>query len=206
MFARIQTHRMSDRPDGPGEAPLREFCDVLRMHPAYAGAYFLTDIVAATRALITLWGSRADAEQSSERTQGRFGERPFPLTSDSILEIVDDVAAPAGGVVAGAAGLAEYDGPFSDERRADVEKATTGWVAQTWAEVPGVVRLITMWDPEARVTRVLNVAESAEAVEASGRAIQAAEAAADPDRRNAPDRVSVYRVDHVGEPSAPVAG
>jgi len=205
MFARIQTVRMSDMPDEMGGTPPREFCDVLRMHPAYVGAYFLTDLVAATRTLITLWRNRADAESASQRTGERMGGRPFPLISDRILDVVDDVTAP-GDRTAGAAGLAEYDGPFSDERRDDVEKAGTGWVARAWVEAPGAVRLITMWDPEARATRVLNVATSTEAVEATGRAIEAAEATSDPDRRTAPGRVSVYRVDHADESAAPVAG
>ena len=45
-----------------------------------------------------------------------------------------------------------------------------------------------------------------QSVEATGRAIEAAEATSDPDRRTSPDRVSVYRVDHADESAAPVAG
>lgn len=199
MFARIQTMRLSDVPGSPDSAP-REFCDVLRMHPAYAGAYFLTDIVAATRALVTLWRTRTDAEQASERTRERSGERPFPLHSDRILEVVDDRPGPAVHARPGAAGIAEYDGPMSDERRAATEEATAGWVAQAWATVPGAVRLVTMWDPEVRATRVLNVATSSDAAEETGRAIMAAGAAADPDRATAPDRVALHRVDHADVP------
>lgn len=199
MFARIQTMRLSDAPGSPNSVP-REFCDVLRMHPAYAGAYFLTDIVAATRALVTLWGTRPDAERASDRTRERSGERPFPLLSDRILEVVDDRPGPAADVDPGAAGIAEYDGPMSDDRRAATEEATTGWVAQAWATAPGAVRLVTMWDPEARATRVLNVATTADAAEETGRAIMAAEAAADPDRATAPDRVAIHRVDHADVP------
>jgi hypothetical protein len=199
MFARIQTVRTTDLPEG-GAAPPREFCDVLRMHPAYAGAYFLTDIVAATRMLLTLWGNRADAERSSERTRERMGEPPFRPVSDRIVEVVGDRPGPSTATPTGG-GLAEFDGPLSDERRAEIEQAADGWVADIWAGVPGSVRMITMWDPEARATVVLNVGETGEAAEAAGRAIRAAA----PDHRTEPDRVAVCRVDHV-ETVTPVAG
>lgn len=208
MFARIQTMRLTDTPGSPDSTP-HEFCDVLRMHPAYAGAYFLTDIVAATRALVTLWGTRTDAEQSSERTRERSGPRPFPLLTDRILEVVDDRPGPAADALPGAAGIAEFDGPMSDERRAATEQANAGWVGRAWASVPGSVRLVTMWDPEARATRVLNLATSADAAEETGRAIMAAEPAVAPGNATGPDRVALHRVDHADvperEPATPAA-
>lgn len=145
-------------------------------------------------------GTRTDAEQASERTRERSGERPFALHSDRILEVVDDRSGPAAGADPGAAGLAEYDGPMSDDRGAATEEATAGWVAQAWASVPGAVRLVTMGTPEVRATRVLNVATSADAAEETGRAILATGVAADPDRATGPDRVAFLRVDHADVP------
>lgn len=195
MFARLQTHYSDSPPEGgPGI-----LVDVLRRHLGYSGAYFLGDVSTATRTLITLWRSRADAAASSERTREVLGPRPFALTLDVVLPVVDDRAGAAPDAVPTAAAWVEFGPQLSEARYAALRRADTERIGPAWAATPGTVRAITMWDPDVRMTRIIALAEDEAATEAAARAIRASELhpGEDPALLPGPDRTALHRVEHV---------
>jgi hypothetical protein len=111
-------------------------------------------------------------------------------------EVVDDWSGPAAGKPPTAALVLHFDGPLSPAAYAAGQRAGRDRIQPALAAVPGIVRLVSLWQPQDRSVSVVNLAESMDALEAGSRAANSTTLlpGEDPALLPGPDRVEAYRV------------
>jgi hypothetical protein len=111
-------------------------------------------------------------------------------------EVVDDWAGPAAGADPKAASVVYFDGPISPAAYAAAEHAVRDRIRPALRHVPGVIRLISLWDPTARSTTAIMLGDSLEALEEASRVINSTTLLPDEDPAllPGPDRGDLHRV------------
>lgn len=202
MYARLQTTRtVPTIPDI--EAVRRQVVGMISAHPGFAGCYMLEQVGTGWGTMLTLWHTREDAELAAKRSEQVRGPRPVTLHSDDVYEVEDDVACLAAGEPPRSAAMVFFDGPLSPARTAAARRGFTDRIRPALQQVPGMVRVITMWHPEQAKAVSLSLATSVEAVEDGGRAVNATELlpGEDPALLTGPDRFEIHRVVATAVPS-----
>ncbi len=115
------------------------------------------------------------------------------------LEVIDDWSGPSAGTEPVAALLLSFDGPVSPAAYEAARFAARERVWPALAEVPGVVRLLALWEPVARSVTVVHLAVTLDALEDAGRAVAGTTLlpGEDPALLPGPDRAVAYRVTRV---------
>lgn len=207
MFARFQTVS-SPHTDDLG-ARRDELTDILRRHAGYSGAYFMVSGPTAMRALVTLWATEEDARAASDRTRAATGDPAPPVTihEDTVYEVTEDAPGVDAGSAATVAGIAAFDGPFSDAGKDAMVRIHGGKIIPAVRALPGTVRLLFLWDRLSRSMRGLHLATDAGPLDAARNAVDATDPAAgeDPALISPPDRVERWAVGGADVP-APVTG
>ncbi|MEJ2860396.1 hypothetical protein [Actinomycetospora flava] len=197
MFARLQTVSSLPTTDDP-DAHRRALTDILRRHAGYSGAYFMVSGPTAMRALVTLWSTEEDARAASERTRAAAGPAAPPVTidEDTVYEVVDDEPGASADAEPAVAGLAVFDGPFSDAARATIDRVHRRDVIPAARAVPGTVRLMVLWDRLSRSMRALLLATGPAVLDTARTAIDATDPGAgeDPALVSPPDRMDRWEV------------
>jgi hypothetical protein len=191
MYARLQM--MATRPADEGLVPV--IADMVSGHPRFAGLALLADDDGGG-GLVSLWLTREDAELASERSVAIRGPRPFELTRDEIYEVDADEPGSAAGEEPAVAFLGEFDGPLSPARVEAARFAGTERLAPVLRTVPGLVRMLVLWQPTERRMAVLHLATSMAALQAVGEAVMSTKLLPDEDPAllPGPDRITLLRV------------
>ena len=193
MYARFQTSRTA--PPADLVAKVDDLFDALGAHPGFAGAWLLPPISAEVGGLLTLWGTREDAERASERTAAAMGPRPVVLDSDTIYRVAADLAGPAADQEPAFAQLTYFDAPRTDEWSTALLRAGEERIWPAVRDVPGGVRTFGLvGDGNAHL--VVALTTSVEAIEAAQQRIMATELLPweDPALLSGPDRYGLHRV------------
>ena len=195
MYARLQT--VASRPTDESLIPV--IADLVASHPGFAGLALLgesSDGGGGAGHMLSLWQTREDAEQASERSAAIRGPRPVELTRDEIYEVEADEAGPAAGEQPAVAFLGEFDGPLSPARVDAARFAGTQRVVPALREVPGLVRMILLWHPTERRLVVLHLTTSMAALSAVEKAVMSTKLlpGEDPALLPGPDRIAVVQV------------
>lgn len=191
MFARLQT--MATRP--PDESLVPVIADMISGHPGFAGLAMVGGDD-GSGGMISLWQTREDAEQASERSTAIRGPRPFELTRDEIYEVDADEAGIAAGETPAVAFLGEFDGPLSQARVDAARRAGTERIGPVLKTVPGLVRMLVLWHPTERRMAVLHLATSEVALGGVTDAVMSTKLlpGEDPALLPGPDRVTLLQV------------
>jgi len=191
MFARLQT--VAARPTDEGLVSM--IADLVSGHPGFAGLTLLAGDDGGG-GLVSLWLTREDAELASERSVAIRGPRPFELTRDEIYEVDADEPGSAAGEEPAVAFLGEFDGPLSPARVEAARFAGTRRLAPVLRTVPGLVRMLVLWNPTERRMAVLHLATSTAALEAVSEAVMSTKLlpGEDPALLPGPDRITLLRV------------
>jgi hypothetical protein len=192
MYARLQTSHAAPPLSDPARA---QFVETVAGHPGFAGLYLLTED-GGQGALLTLWHTEEDAHRASERTAAQLGPRPVTLDSDAVYEVEDDWVGTAAGDVPVAAMSVHLDGPLSEEHLAAARFGGRERLAPAMAPLPGIVRVLALWQPQSRSIVVFTLATSRAALEESQRVVMATELlpGEDPELLPGADRTATYRV------------
>jgi len=191
MFARLQT--VATRPTDEGLVPM--IADLVSGHPGFAGLALLAGDDGGG-GLVSLWLTREDAELASERSVAIRGPRPFELTRDEIYEVDADEPGSAAGEEPAVVFLGEFDGPLSPARVEAARFAGNQRLAPVLRTVPGLVRMLVLWNPTERRMAVLHLATSTAALEAVSEAVMSTKLlpGEDPALLPGPDRITLLRV------------
>lgn len=190
MYARLQTSHTV-----PVE-PLNRLVDTIAGHPGFAGLYLLEDDGGPQGSLLTLWHTEEDAHRASERTAAQLGPRPVTLDSDVVCEVEDDWAGTAASETPVVATSVHLNGPLSEERHDAARFGGRERLAPAMASLPGLVRVLALWQPQSRSIYVYILATSRAALEECQRAVMATELlpGEDPDLLQEADRIVTHRV------------
>jgi hypothetical protein len=111
-------------------------------------------------------------------------------------EVVDDWAGSAAGADPKAATVIYFDGPISPAAYAAAKRAAKDRVQPALRDVPGLIRLVTLWDPTARSTASIMLADSIETLEEAARVVNSTTLLPDEDPAllPGPDRADMHRV------------
>lgn len=111
-------------------------------------------------------------------------------------EVVDDWAGAAAGADPKAASIVYFDGPMSPAVHAAAERGGRDRIMPALLPVPGLIRLVTLWDPAARSVTVIMLADSLEALEEAARVVNSTTLLPDEDPAllPGPDRGDMHRV------------
>jgi hypothetical protein len=111
-------------------------------------------------------------------------------------EVVDDWAGAAAGADPKAASIVYFDGPLSPAAYAAAERGARDRIMPALRHVPGVIRLVALWDPAARSVTAVMLGDSLEALEEAARVIRSTTLLPDEDPAllPGPDRGDMYRV------------
>ncbi len=114
-------------------------------------------------------------------------------------EVIEEWAGPAAGQAAGVANLMVFDGPISPVGRAAHDRAWTGRLRPVFAQLPGTVGTVGLWDAERRSMAVLVLTTSLDAMEALGKAVFSTQLLPDEDPAllPGPDRSDIHLVTNV---------
>ncbi len=120
-------------------------------------------------------------------------------------EVIEEWAGPAAGQAAGVANLMVFDGPISPVGREAHDRAWTGRLRPVFAQLPGTVGTVGLWDAERRSMAVLVLTTSLDAMEALGKAVFSTQLLPDEDPAllPGPDRSDIHLVTnaHIGAAS-----
>jgi hypothetical protein len=111
-------------------------------------------------------------------------------------EVVDDWAGAAAGADPKAASIVYFDGPLSPAVHAAAERGGRDRIMPALLPVPGLIRLVTLWDPAARSVTVIMLADSLEALEEAARVANSTTLLPDEDPAllPGPDRGDMHRI------------
>jgi hypothetical protein len=111
-------------------------------------------------------------------------------------EVVDDWSGAAAGAEPAVAGVIYFDGPLSPAAVDAGRRAGRERIQPALAEVPGLIRQVTLWQPVHRSITVVGLAESMEVLEATARVVNSTELlpGEDPALLPGPDRGEAYRI------------
>ena len=111
-------------------------------------------------------------------------------------EVVDDWAGAAAGADPKAATIVYFDGPLSPAAHAASEHAGRDRIMPALRHVPGLIRLVTLWDPTARSITCVMLGDSLEALEEAARVVNSTTLLPDEDPAllPGPDRGDMHRV------------
>ena len=114
-------------------------------------------------------------------------------------EVIEEWAGPAAGEAPGAANLMVFDGPISPVARGAHERAWTGRLQPVFAQLPGTIGTVGLWDAERRSMAVLVLTTSLDAMEALGKAVFSTQLLPDEDPTllPGPDRADIHLVTNV---------
>lgn len=203
MHARIQTvDALPDLPD------LDDYLDrlvtTIAGHPGFAGLYGLRSNTGAAR-LVTLWATEQDAIALPDRTRAKLGPRPVEPTTDLVYEVRDDHPGTSRDATPTAAGMVWW--AAMDEQTAAIgRRARRERVAGVVCAVPGVVRMLALFQPETQEPCVLTLVTEPEVVDAVRAAVDAIELPPELRWVQAPDRVERFHVGALAEGHPAVAG
>jgi hypothetical protein len=194
MYARLQTVAARPRTDDRDRL-VTQVTGMVSAHPGFAGLAMLEDDEGAGT-LLTLWHTREDAELASERSRAAGGPRPFPLLSDDVYEVDDDLTGPASAQPAVAASVGYFDGPLSPARLAAARRGGRDRLRPALQRVPALIRTVVLWHPADSKMAVVQLATSAEGLQQVAAAVTATELlpGEDPSLLTGPDRVQAHRV------------
>jgi len=111
-------------------------------------------------------------------------------------EVVDDWAGSAAGADPKAASIVYFDGPLSPAAHAAAEHGGRDRVLPALRHVPGLIRLVVLWDPTARSIVSIMLADSIESLEEATRVVNSTTLLPDEDPAllPGPDRGDMHRV------------
>jgi hypothetical protein len=111
-------------------------------------------------------------------------------------EVIDDWSGSAAGADPKAASIVYFDGPLSPAAYAAAERAGRDRVIPALRPVPGLIRLVTLWDPAARSMTCVMLGDSLEALEEAARVVNSTTLLPDEDPAllPGPDRGDMHRV------------
>jgi len=169
---------------------------VISGHPGFAGLYLLDQIGVGRRVMVTWWQSRDEAVGASARTRAALGPRPFELEVDDVYEVVDDWSGPAAAEPAGAVSYLQFETPMSQARFDAGRRAAKERIQPALSEQPGAVRVLALWDAEARKLVIFAFATSLDTLDAAGRVANSTELlpGEDPALLTGPARIDLCRV------------
>jgi len=196
MYARIQTvDALPDRADV--DAYVDRLVVTIPTHPGFAGLYGLRSNDTAAARLVTLWDSAEDAMALPDRTRAKIGPRPVEPDTDLIYEVRDDHPGVARDATPMAATMAWW--PAMDEQTAAVGRTVRRErLAPAVCAVPGVVRVLALFQPDTHEPCALGLLTAPEVAEAVRAAVDAVELPADQRWTQSPDRFERYQVSATG--------
>jgi hypothetical protein len=111
-------------------------------------------------------------------------------------EVIDDWAGSAAGADPKAASIIYFDGPLSPAALAASERAGRERIMPALRPVPGLIRLVVLWDPTARSIVSIMLADSIESLEEAARVVNSTTLlpGEDPALLPGPDRGDMHRV------------
>lgn len=192
MYARIQTADQVPDMQGPGD--FDRLVDTIAGHPGFAGLYALQPVDSAGLRLVTLWDSEDDARNSADRTHAQLGPHPVELTTDLIYEVRDDDHGVAFDATPTAASIAWFAGPMSEARAAIGRRARRERIAPAVIAIPGVVRLISLFQADTQEPCTLSLLTSAEVGPAVRAVLDVVELAPEEGWVRNPDRTEFFGV------------
>lgn len=192
MYARIQTtDRMPDLPDAEGD--LKRLVDTIAGHPGFAGLYALRPPDPSGATLVTLWHTEGDASQASDRTRAELGPRRIEPTTDLLYEVRDDLAGVSADAVPTAAGMV-WHRPMTEAEAEVGRRARRERIAPVVLAVPGYVRMLALFQPDAQQPCLLNLITSAEVGPALQQAAESVQLPPEEQWLRTPERVELYTV------------
>ncbi|MFB4316906.1 hypothetical protein [Actinomadura sp. 21ATH] len=201
LYARLQTVGGMPAPAGA----VRRLVEIVAGHPGFAGLCLMEAVEeTAAGALLTLWRTAEDARLAVDRTEAaRGGPRPVTLHSDRIYEVESAEEGPDAELPPGAAVLLFFDGPHDDAWLESARFAQRERIGPALRTVSGLVRGISLYDPEERSSAVVSLGTSLEALARAEKAVNSTELlpGEDPALLTGPDRAVVHRVSaYLGAP------
>ncbi len=111
-------------------------------------------------------------------------------------EVVDDWAGSAAGADPKAASIVYFDGPLSPAAHAAAEHGGRDRILPALRRVPGLIRLVVLWDPTVRSIMSIMLADSIESLEEATRVVNSTTLLPDEDPAllPGPDRGDMHRV------------
>ena len=185
MYARIQT--LDLRHAAAGREVL---VDTIVGQPGCRGLYHLQPVDSTGHRLITLWDTEDEARNSADRAP-----RPdAPLITDLIYEVRDDDAGVAVDAPPTAAVIGWFAGPMSEQTAAIGRRARRERIAPAMLTVPGVVRLISLFQPDTQEPCTLSLLTSADVAPAVRTALDAVELPPEEEWVRSPDHLEFFAV------------
>jgi hypothetical protein len=157
-----------------------------------AEAYLFDEVGRSRCTLVSLWPTHAGAQAAREAVPGDLGT----VVRSDIYEVAYEVAGGSAAATPQAAALLDFDGPISAARAAAAERGFADRIRPVLERLPGCVRVLSLWQPEAAAQAVLNLADSLDALSAAERAVNttALLPGEDPALLGGPDRVTIHTV------------
>jgi hypothetical protein len=194
VYVRIQT--TDEMPDQTGpDGGLKRLADTIAGHPGFAGLFALRSEVATRASLITLWHTEDDARLAPDRTREELGPRRIVPTTDLLYEVRDDDAGVSADATPTAAGMMWAAGPMSEETAAIGRRARRERIAPAIRSVPGVVRMISLFQPDTQQPCTLTLLTSAGVGIAVREAFDAIELQPDEQWLRIPARIELFSVE-----------
>jgi hypothetical protein len=185
MYARIQTL------DFGGAAVGREaLVDTIAGQPGCTGRYHLQPVDSTGQRLITLWETEDEARNSADRAP----RLDVPLITDLIYEVRDDDAGVSFDTPPTAAVIGWFTGPMSEQTAEIGRRARRERIAPAMLMVPGVVRLISLFQPDTQEPCTLALLTSADVVPAVRTALDAIELPPEEEWVRSPDHLEFFAV------------
>ena len=196
MYARLQS---TTGPLPPTDDPVgarQQVVSTISGHPGYSGVYLMEQIGVRRYTMLTLWQTRENAEQATERTRQQLGPRPFVLDVDEIYEVDDDWAGSAAGQTPTAGVIVHLPAPLSEAQLVAGRYGARQRIRPALDDVAGLVRMLALWDAATRKIVIVNLATSVESLESGSEAINSTDLlpGEDPALLTSPERIDAYRV------------
>jgi hypothetical protein len=154
--------------------------------------YLLEQIGRSRTTLVSLCPSLDAARAASAAVGARRGT----VVRDEVYEVLHEVTGPSAASRPAAATLLDFDGPISPARVGAAERGFHDRLKPIIAQLPGVIRVVVLWQPETSAQVVLNVVDSLDTLSRAERAINSAELLPGEDIAllPGPDRVAIHTV------------
>ena len=196
MYARLQSTQapLPRNEDNAESATL--ITATISAHPGFRELYLMKQIGWGRGTMLSLWATQADADNASARTADFRGPRPFALDADAVYQVVDHWSGSGADQAPAAASIVHFDGPVSDARLDAARRAVRERIQPVLTCVPGIIRTMTLWQPDERSLAEVAFAISIDALDDASRAVNATSllAGEDPALLTGPDRVVPYHV------------